>query len=903
MFPSFKLGLAAACCVLSVGTAQAKIYYVKNSGSDSYTGTNSLFPIKTLARVNAIVVAGDIVNLARGSVWSEPLQAKSGVLYQDWGTGTAKPLIRRSTDLSALTWTAQGNGIYAASTVNLTGTITQLTLGGNRLQRARHPNVGTKYAYTGADSASTTLNIRSGDVPAQVSLTGATAYLVTDGYYLRSYGITGTTMAGSQYGLTPQAHDPRFPNVKLYSNWNIKSGAPYWLENQLWMLDADNEWFHDTVARKLYLRLPGGVTPKGTALQGSLSVPGQDPAGVYCNGCTNTTLQNIEVRETAGDGVIFLNGSNIVLNSVDVTNPGLRGISLPGSNLSKVNAAKVNGSMMEGIWMGDTKYPETFPGKTVTVTGSTVTDAGKGLYAVAAIQSGYANTITNNNVIRPVYNGIIAAQDTLVQGNYVEDACYEYGDCAALYTTNADETYSATTANNQVPAGYALNVSFLNNIVNRTHLSAVPNLGAKVGIYLDGMSRNVVVRGNFIQGTDLGIFGNFVRDIDISGNVTFKNLAHELALQELSNNSDPHPNLQSCVYYNLSSCIQGLDYSVGNTFNNNVFVHAEGTATVKLSSGFGNTADFGSFTGNRYANLSNAIVAEEASANLPVQAHTLRSWQASGRDAQAVLYASYFNAQPAAGAAEVLSNGNFENGVSNWWMYKDGDFRTVGDACLSTSCFAITLNGNSLDTVNNLKTVGVFTTALAQPDFPMQQGKTYLLTFDAKSAGGTVQMAAVARDRNLYPLTTWCSPSLSTSWQHFTFRLRAESTQAMSGLLLSIAGPLGSTAYLDNISLKEAQLSGNTSNAAFSFVNNGPQALSQACPATDQTLCTQYMDAVTGANVSFPLSVPARGAMVVVLKNNPWRDDDADGIPNAADSCANTAVGTGSNSLGCAIGQ
>ncbi|MGC4061965.1 MAG: right-handed parallel beta-helix repeat-containing protein [Aquabacterium sp.] len=896
----------------------ATTYYVnRNSICDCNDGKSNIFPFKTLAKAAQVAQAGDTVLLYRSSWWEEPLKVISNVTYQDYGNASdPKPIVRGSHDFSGLSWTSSGGGIFVASTSgqNLNGPITQLYYNGTRLYKARYPNVDQqKYFYaTNGATQNYQLSTNSADIPAGVNLVGATAHVVMDGYYLRDFKITSTLAAGTLYGLDAQAFDSyRFPNVKIYKDLGISEGSAYWLEDQLWMLDAENEWFFDATAQKLYVRLPGSISPSGQSLYGAVQRTGVDPAGIICatGTCSNTTISNIEVRETAGDGIFFKGGNNISLNNVDVLRAGIRGISLPGTSNSIVMGARVEDSIREGIWMGDVKNPETFPGTNVQVSSSTVRNAGKGYYAVAAIQTGYGNTISYNNIYSPVYAGIMITKDSSVTTNYVEDACYEYGDCAAIYTTNSDETYSTSFPNNITYPGWALNVLIQGNVVNRTHLSASPNFGMKNGIYLDGMSRSVQVRNNFVRGVDFGIFGNFARSNTIDNNVIFKSKANELKFQELSNNNDPHPNQVSCNYYGLTSCDTGLDYSISNIFINNTFVHDNGLPAIALTSSFGTTSDFGSFSGNRYVNLSHNIVVFDAPSNSPAEARTLLNWQATGKDTSgSSQYNSLFGVSTATGAPELLLNGSFDNNTSNWWMYLNADFRTVSTGCVTNGCFAATLNTNSLDAgIAGQKQLAVFTTALTQPSWPLTAGKTYLLTMDAKSDGTPVIMSATAATGGGAPLTSPGSAKLTSNWQHYTFRLYAPETKTADKLNFMLQGPLGSTIYFDNVSLTEAQLNGNTADAAYSFVNPGTTPLSFNCPAVNTAYCAanQYVNAVTGAGISFPVQVPAKSGLAIRLATtaNAWIDTDNDGIPDPYDTCANTPAGAGVNKQGCAIGQ
>lgn len=870
-----------------VHMANATTYYVNtNSWDDNYPGTVRWKPFKTLKRATSVLKSGDTLLLYRGSIWEEPLPVIAGVTYGDYGSGADKPIVRGSHDLSTLSWSSYGNGIYVASVSaippNASGksleNVTQVFYGGARLYRARYPNLDVKYLQAAAESTSSNpqLAISPTDLPAGVDLNGAVVHAVVDGYYLRDFTVASTAQSGALYNLSETAFDVHFPGVMPYSNFSIKQGDRYWLENKLWMLDAENEWFYDEQQGKLYVKLPGGVSPQGKNIYGSIEYADTDTTGIYCasGACSGTTVQNIEVRETVGDGVFFKGGNNISLLNLSVTRPGGRGIALPGVSSSSVQGAVVSSSLREGIWMGEVTSDQTLPGTGVTVSNSTVSDAGRTLYAVAGIQVGYGNTISNNNVYRSAYAGILAAKDSTISGNYVEDACYEFGDCGAIYVTNSNQTFNTQD-------GYPLNVNISNNVINRTNLAASPSLGEKNGIYLDGMSRDVTVSGNFVQGVDNGLFGSFLSNASVSGNTFFKSGAYEVTLQEFSNDpGDTHPNLTSCQYYGLP-CASSLNYDIGNVFSNNLYVHAAGVPAIRLYSAFGDVGDFGTFSQDRFVNLNHDRVVYERPGGSPEQVRTLLEWQGYGKESLASEYDNLYTDSPDPTSSSLIPNGYFETGealVNGWGMYGDAAVNTVSSDCppaggSASSCNVLRagLVDASMDGgVAGSKYFTLYTHESNQLSWSVSPGQVYLLEMDVKTNGQPIEFSAsVSNGAGVAYAVPGTAALSTTGWQHITRRLYVNKAGGSSAdplrLQFRIQGQSGANLYLDNITLVADHLTGGNVDAAYSFVNASSSAMSFACPAVVQSLCGSYINAKTGASVSFPLSVPARSGMVVRL--------------------------------------
>jgi archaellum component FlaF (FlaF/FlaG flagellin family) len=681
--------MAAVAMIALAPFAYASTYYVNcHSWGDSWPSNSQSTPFLTLKKAASVLQSGDTLLLYRGCIWEEPLPVISGVKYADYGNASdGKPVVRGSHDLSAFTWNAYTSangttGIFVADLSSLPAnvynqafeSIEQVYYAGNRMYRARHPNVNTRYLNTTNKSnvSNSQLLVNSTDWPTgSTDMTGATARIVFGGYYLRDFKVTGVLAAGSQYTLQQMPFDAyHFASDMFHNDFPTEGESNYWLENKLWMLDAEYEWFYDASTKKLYVKLPGSITPKNANIYGTVKYTGMDPSGINCaTTCSSVSISNIEVRETMGDGVFFKGGDNITLNGLVVTRPGGRGIAFPGTSNSTVQNSQVTSSLREGIWMGDVKYQDSFPGQGNYVTGNTIKSAGIGLYAVAAIQTGYGDTVSNNYIYTPTYSGVMIAKQTGVTGNYIENACYDFGDCAALYTTNSDETYSPTVINgkNEVPAGYPLNVSISNNVVNGTNTSAAPNLGMKNGIYLDGLSRNVNVTNNFVASVDNGIFLNSAGSNSITGNVFFKSNSYEMVSQETPGFPKPY----GCTYYIDWSCHSSTsnDYAYNNTVSGNTFVHASGMPVIKITSAVGSTSDFGTFSSNKYVNLNyDRIIYDWPIPVRPPQVMTLNEWRTAGQvagqvpgpdDNSASQFNNLLSDSSSVGATNYVLNGDF----------------------------------------------------------------------------------------------------------------------------------------------------------------------------------------------------------------------------------------------------
>lgn len=843
---SLALGLVASVLAFS---AQATTYYVNaKGGDDRFNGTSTLFPFKTIAKVNTVAKSGDIVNFSRGGVWGEKLIAASGVTYQDYATG-AKPIISGSRALGGLAWSLESNGIYVADTSALGGaTITQLMYRGSRLYRARHPNLDKQYLRTSSSTPAETYRDQllpsASDIPAGVNLNGATAHILTQSYDLADYLIIGSTSGNTQMALNRATLEPRMPTAQPY-NWVIQPNMPYWLENQKWMLDAENEWYHDVLTNKLYVKLPGSVNPSGLDISGSIQ-----NSGIECVQCTNVTLRNIEVRETSGEGIYFAKSSGIVLQGVDVYRSGTRGISLPGTSNSSVTNAIISDTLREGIWMGNSHYIETMPGRTVSVTGSTISNAGRSLYALASIQAGFANTIQNNIIVRSAYLGIFGEQDTTISGNYVESSCVDFTDCGAIYLTNANQRSG-------VKDGYALNAKILNNVINKTGGGL---FGGGAGIYLDGFSRGVLVQGNFITNTDSAFMVSSPRDVTLTGNVSVNNRGSDLFLSSALNNGAS----TVCSDYPSLGCTNNASYMSNNAVQGNTFVNKASESIVmfrNFDQAVRASVDFTKFSGNRYIMQNGANFVSDLSEH--IHGRSLDMWQGLGQDVGATLKRYQPTLPLAINANNLLSNGGFDTNYNMWLAEQLGTINFNTEPCASTRCLSVQPLDTAQTAKNGRKQVSVYTYDTSLSNIPT--GKVYVLTFDAKATEDNVPLSA-----HLMNVATLASvadaATVNTQWKSYQMTLkRLDYLPSPGRLMFNFEISAGQTLYLDNVKLIEANTTTLKPDTVRTLINPGATTLSMNCPATDTSLCNSYVDLRTNATVSFPLSVSARSAVVVGL--------------------------------------
>lgn len=633
--------------------AQATTYYVHpTSGSDSYNGT--LFPFKTLAKAQSKAVSGDTVKLASGQTFFEPLNVNSGVTYSSYALLTTSPAPavisgRRQVDVSGTTWTKHPTlPIYTATLpATITGPVTQVLLGNARLTRARTPNVGQgefdvgldQFAKVTQDGDHLTLNIANGVVPGGVNPAGATAMIRLRGSDLNEYTVNGWK-GGSVNSLDVKAISFT-PEWYIAHEYTIPAGYGYWLENKLWMLDSAGEWFHDPVTRQLHVWMPNGLTPQGQGIHVSVM-----PNGIVAHNVSNVSITNIQVSDTAADGIDMVNTSGVSLTKVSVLRSGRRGISMTGSSNNTITTSTVDKSAADGIWLGyfATNFLPT-PPKTiirsvnVDITQSTISNSGTRGYAQTAVRLGEGGLFSRNRIENTPYVGLFATLNNRIEQNVVLNSCSNSDDCGGIYVGQppSDPTKLAA-APIGTPVTRTLmsnNTTIANNIVDGGvgASDGVPaGSGSDTrGIYLDDYVNGVKVTGNYVAGMEYGYMLHTAFDNELNDNLAIRNRSHNFFLQE-----DAVPI--------TGGGTPAKGEMQRNKMLRNAMVASRGAApTLAIPNikhiaegGSGATRQFGYYNQNQYATLNPnnpQILAYNYGQDNPMQDMDMAIWRSIGNDA------------------------------------------------------------------------------------------------------------------------------------------------------------------------------------------------------------------------------------------------------------------------------
>jgi parallel beta-helix repeat protein len=959
---------------LGTSVISARAYYIDanaGQGSDDLGSGTLASPWASLAKLSTITLnAGDAVYLANGSVISGTLVPKSGVTYSNYvgqAGGSTLPVVSGAVNVGLgagkVTWEYapddKGNPIYRAKVADLIApvvgqrdikdnsfpaAVSQLILNGERLQRARYPQVGAGTSLSGqkrylqvqsaqhlADSTvanvspaqsvpTYNLSVAASDLPIGVTaadLQGAEVYAKNYDWYLEHYTVSAVP-TGTSNTVTVQA-DPFWPYGTSADQATLCAKGicrGYWLENKLWMLKAPGQWVYDPSGPYLYVWMKDGSSPAQAAnLRASIYAH-----AAAANTVSNVLLKNITFADSRFAGIGLVNASNkLTISGVNVLRAGAEGILVRSIGAlaakSEITGSTVSDSVNEGIHLGVTET------KNLNLTNNIVSNAGRGYYARAGILLGHGGIASGNRVTGASYIGIRLAKSNTVTGNWVESSCVEFDDCGGIYTRGVDYggTAYGLTFDNDVSS------TISNNVVIGMPLSqapdrwdgmlfgsaTVPTSGAVNGIYLDDYSGDVTVSGNYVSKFDLGVMLHLSRTSKVLNNTLVDNL-HGIRMQENAN--DPKQDLlHFCqvkasddpekVVPKMQNNCDADNYIYGNEISGNAITGTAGQAIIIQDSDFKGTSDFATYSNNLYATFNGTKMVYDNGASL-----TLAQWQQAGKDAGSSIFSTADAVVPT--AANLLNNGNLSKGLNGWSGWQETS-NAMGLSVAAAGCEALSLSNACLVTdaaFGSNTYFHVYTEASLQP-ITLQAGQAYAVGFDAQvatpGAAAPYVQATFLHPSQYYNLMTEAESNLflSSAWQRKQIVLTANATDT-ARLNFKFFTP--SKISLANLSVYPITTTLSKAQPVGFYATDANKTYS--CPNADGANCDKFVNLRTKAAIGFPLTVAAGQSLLAVVNNPLWVDADGDGVPGdtsttGADACANTAAGAAIGLNGCAVGQ
>lgn len=619
---------------LSIGTyfsGGGAPFYVSQAGTGVGTQADPFGPTEfETALGDGTITSGATVKFNKGdTVELGSIDVSTANLTFDaYGTG-ADPIITGSEDISGLTWTDGGSGLYSAS---LATEPKWLFLDGVASKWAQSAYI----SITGRPS-STVIQANSATINAMSSIIGAKVRIIENPWIM-------------SFEYTVTAYDPGTGNITLDRTIiGAGVGKTFALMDQLQFLTGNNQWYYDNATTTIYYKSASnpstldlrasvhnrgfdlnapGITINNLAFQhyqeGAIASDDGDSSGVTISNCTIT-----DCREY---GIFVVGCDDYTISGCDILRCG-NGIARTGDNWSVTN------NTITTIGM-DLNYP--FPVGTYQSRGNGV------------LLWGANNTISGNTISNLAYCGTLTTGfDDIIEQNEFYDFCKRFDDGAAIYTAGVGSSVT-TNSGAQIRNNYIHDAGGINDVA---------------GIYIDNYTTSYTLTSNIITGVPLaGIYCNW----STTHTALITNIVYDCpVLVEF------HENTTQALYPDNEGCVM----------TGNIFVAKDNTQVPVELESFNSDANFspfsngGSCDNNRYIIPYGTIVAQtRATAGGTATTHTLSSWRThiSG-DAAAESIENLYSYTTADNAGlEILVDVNFTGNestvpVGSDYVNPDGD--------------------------------------------------------------------------------------------------------------------------------------------------------------------------------------------------------------------------------------
>jgi hypothetical protein len=532
-----RLVLIALLFAFSI-SSNAAIYYISNTGNDTYTGTSESQAWKTLEKINATTFkAGDQILFKRGEVFNGTFTIKqsgtsgSPIVFGAYGTGDA-PVISGFNNVTE--WTNKGNNIWeSTNTVSSLTNCNMVTINGVNTAMGRYPKLSAaKSGFLTFQSHTLYTSITSSQLPASPNWTGAEVVIRSNAYkYDRS---TITSHSGGTL---------KYPSILN----NPEDGAGFFIQNDIRCCTEQNEWYYSSSTKKISVYSSTQPTNVNVAAIERL-------VNLQANYITFRDLSFV-----GANGVAIYAGSscsNIVVNNCSFKHLGVSGI------YNRIHYLTVENSSFTDI--NNNSISADYGYNNIVVKNNTFENIGvlagmKDLRTYPLANSNVEACEINNftfeyNTVKNVgYVGVwFYGKNILVKNNFFERFCAILNDGGAIYTY----TGGRTPMSNAVITG--------NICINS------PNTGdgcsyplTSPGIYLDYASANVEISYNSVANTyKNGIYISSGGNVNIHHNTVFN--ASEYQLFYMIDNDETLSTTDQVKYNTLVSKIKNPENEEGN---------------------------------------------------------------------------------------------------------------------------------------------------------------------------------------------------------------------------------------------------------------------------------------------------------------------------------------------------
>ncbi|HEX8039609.1 MAG TPA: right-handed parallel beta-helix repeat-containing protein [Chryseosolibacter sp.] len=738
----------------------AKNYYFSGKGSDDNSGTSKHTPWRNLRKLRDIASTlqpGDSILLERGSVFFGGLSLQADglpgkeIYIGPYGDGP-KPVITGSVEITG--WTSYRENIWVAMYPRCDPEPGDVFINGKSQPLGRYPNTG----YRTIGSLLSRKAFADPELPFPDNFWDGAEVVV------KSSRWTMDNLPAARYRNKTFA----FPGA---ASDTLENGYGYFIQKHLLTLDQSGEWLFDRETGRIFIYHDKNLPSENYTTEVSVS-----DAGVAITDSEHIAIRDLVIKNQRTTGVVLSHSDNIILSGAEILHSGVNGLVVTGCRSPLVENTRIADSNNNGVEWND-NIDGRLVRNTILRTGiqSGRGASGDGNYIGLTISAGNPligkNLIADNRIDSTGYSAIdFRTGNTTIKNNIISNFCLLKDDGGGIYTWNN------ASGGNTIEANIILN--------GRGSGEGTPDPAQLTtsGVYIDDRSAGIAIVGNTLAfNSTSGIMVHNANNLEIRGNGFYGNggnLTNKEKAQLLIRRDRIAPMKPGAIPH-----IDATD---------NIFVSVdEGAYCVYISVDKRQELDNkGTFGENLYRapdpSQAVATLYDESANCSRAQQFTLAQWQKASRQDRGSVFKMINIPDDSRGKQNLVRNSTMDSGITGWVTWPES-VRVLPD--------------NTFDGGRSLKVLfpsGGFDALLYHAGIPLEAGKTYRLTFSARSSADTkLEFVPLEAAQPWSALGEYTCFSLDTAFRNYTcyFRPRRTSAEARVNFRSN------ATFWIDNVAL------------------------------------------------------------------------------------------------------
>lgn len=290
----------------------------------------------------------------------------------------------------------------------------------------------------------------------------------------------------------------------------LDSGRRFYIQNLPSLLNAPGEWFYDRGTKTISFVPPEGMKPQAMTVSSLPNI-------LMADGLGYVTFKNIGFQYSANTAIAFNNVNNILLDQLQVSNVGGKGVEIKNSQNIHLTNSKIHHTGAQGVIVsgGDRSHLQS---SGHVIYNNHIHHMGTTLltYSPGIDVSGVGTKIAHNLLEQGAGTAILfSGNDHLIEKNEVHHFCLQASDCGAIYTGRDWSARGNVIRNNYIHDITGFGMKSVDVATNQVVYQS-PNYA--MGVYLDDGASGFDISANIFENATISLHLHGGRDNKIYNN-------------------------------------------------------------------------------------------------------------------------------------------------------------------------------------------------------------------------------------------------------------------------------------------------------------------------------------------------------------------------------------------------